>query len=80
MSPFFFPEDMDRPLPAGARLRLRLHVLICDACERYRQQLRVIRETIRRHPDQVMGQNVPAGMSPEARERLAQALRKKQQP
>jgi hypothetical protein len=71
-------EDMDRPLPLGTRLKLRLHVLICDACRRYRQQLRAIRDALRQNPDRVLGREPSAGLSPEARERLAQALRKKQ--
>ncbi len=67
-------EDMNHPLPFGTRLKLRLHLMICDACERYRRQLRSIREALRRNPDKLLGQEPSTGLSPEARERLKRAL------
>jgi hypothetical protein len=73
-------EDMDHPLPFGTRLKLRLHLKICEACERYRRQLRAIREAMRQNPDRVLGREPSAGLSPEARERLKQALRQQQKP
>ncbi len=73
-------EAMDRPLPLGTQLRLRVHLLMCDACARYRQQLQSIRETLRTHPDQLTGPQRPTGPSSETRERLIEAMRKRQQP
>jgi hypothetical protein len=40
-------EGMDRPLPFGVKLKLRLHLWICHACERYRRQLLFIRDALR---------------------------------
>jgi len=73
-------EGMDRPLPVWKRIGLRVHVLICTLCERYRRQLLFIRNAVRRHPDKLEGQDQPAApsLSPEARERLKQALRQQQ--
>ncbi len=37
-------DAMDRDLPAGERLALRLHTLICAGCRHYRQQLSFLRQ------------------------------------
>lgn len=73
-------EEMDHPLPLRTRLSIRFHFLICKWCERYRQQLIFIRSAMRRHPDKLEGQDQPASatLSPEARERLKQALHRQQ--
>jgi hypothetical protein len=73
-------DGMDRRLPIWKRIGLRVHVLICTWCERYRRQLLFIRNAMRRHPDKLEGQDQPAApsLSPEARERLKQALRRPQ--
>ncbi len=71
-------EGMDHPLPLGTKLKVRLHVLICKWCERYKQQLIFIRSAMRHSPDKLMGQEQSAGLSAEARERLKQALRQQQ--
>ena len=41
-------ESMDRSLPLGKRVGVRLHLLICKFCVRYERQLLLIRETVRR--------------------------------
>jgi hypothetical protein len=69
---------MDRPLPLGQRVSVRMHVLICKWCMRYKQQLIFIRHALRQNPDRLMGQEPPDGLSPEARERLKQVLRRQQ--
>ncbi len=73
----FLSEGMDRPLPIGTRIKMRLHLLICEACARYRKQLRAIRQALGRHPDNPEGQR-GSGVSPlsaEAKARLHQALK-----
>ncbi len=73
-------SGMDRPLPVWKRISLRVHVLICTWCERYGRQLLFIRNAVRRHPDKLEGQDQPAApaLSPEARERIKQALLRQQ--
>lgn len=73
-------EGMDHPLPLRTRLHIRFHFLICKWCERYKRQLIFIQSAMRRHPDKLEGQDQPAAstLSPEARERLKQALRRPQ--
>lgn len=71
-------DDMDRPLPLGTRLKIRVHFLICKWCERYRRQLVFMRNALRRHPDRLAGTEPSAdgpSLSPEARERIRRAIK-----
>ena len=70
-------ESMDRSLPLGKRIGVRIHLLMCRFCGRYERQLLLIRETIRRL---VAGEETPGGLfldplSENARERIRQSLR-----
>jgi hypothetical protein len=67
-------ESMDRPIGLRRRIMVRLHFLICKWCLRYQQQLKFIRKTLRRDP-QNLEQN--ATLSPEARERMKSSLNPK---
>ena len=67
-------DSMERPLPFHKRMTVRFHFLICKWCARYRRQLRFIRNILGRNPGKV-GQNLPNVLSPEAQERIKQALR-----
>jgi hypothetical protein len=71
-------ESMDRSLPLGKRIGVRIHLLICKFCARYRRQLLLIRETVR----QIMAAEdrpevqIRETLSAEARERIKESLRK----
>ena len=39
-------ESMDRTLPVGERIGVRLHLLICRFCARYERQLLLIRGAV----------------------------------
>ena len=39
---------MDDRLPLWDRVRLRLHLLICDACTNARRQMRLLRRAVER--------------------------------
>ncbi len=41
-------EQLDHALPLGTRLRLKLHLSICDACSRVARQFTLIRNSVRR--------------------------------
>lgn len=71
-----YSQSLDRSLPVGQRLSLWAHFSICTLCTRYKQQLQFIRRALRQHPDRLMGQEPSAGLTPDARERLKQALRR----
>ena len=40
-------ESLDRELPFYQRIGIRMHLLMCKLCSRYRRQLLLMRETIR---------------------------------
>ncbi len=70
-------ESMDTSLPFGKRTGVRVHLLMCKFCARYRRQLLLIRETVRRF---VATEEKPGGapgetLSEEARERIKKSLR-----
>lgn len=70
-------RSMDTSLPIVQRIRLRLHLLICEWCARYERQLLLIRETLR-HLD-AAGDRPEGGagesLSEDARERIRKSLR-----
>ncbi len=71
-------DAMDRPLPWRTRVLMRLHFLICKWCERYKHQLRFLRQAVRRHPEQVSPEVTDApALSSEAKDRLKRTLRER---
>src|SRR3712207_4203057 len=71
-------DELDRPLPWRTRVEMRLHFLICKWCERYKNQLRFLRQAVRRHPEQISS-DAPAtpSLSSEAKDRLKRTLRER---
>jgi hypothetical protein len=43
-------QGMDRPLSVSERIRLRLHVGICDACTRFTSQVAFLRRAMKAFP------------------------------
>lgn len=41
-------QAADRPLPLWQRLRLRLHLAVCDACANFNRQVRFLRRAVQR--------------------------------
>jgi hypothetical protein len=69
--------SMDRSLPLGKRIGVRIHLVMCRFCARYKRQLLLIRETVRRLASM---EETPEGLFPgalpeDARERIRQSLR-----
>lgn len=69
-------ESMERRLSFRQRIGVRLHFLICIWCRRYQKQLLFIRNILRGDPEKI-GENLPGGLSPEARRRMKEALERK---
>ena len=44
-------EGLDRDLSLVERVRMRLHLLVCDACTNFNGQMRLIRSAMRRWPE-----------------------------
>lgn len=68
-------ESMDHPLPLRTRISMRLHYLICVWCQRYRDQLALLRKALRAGPSQEPERE--HALSPDARTRLKVALQPK---
>jgi hypothetical protein len=41
-------EELDRTLPLGERLRVRMHLLACGSCTHFKQQMQFLRAAMRR--------------------------------
>lgn len=72
-------ESMDRTLPLFTWMQVRVHLLICEGCRRYRDQLRAIRNMLHRTSAQSHGQDTThlPTPSPESQERLKRALERR---
>lgn len=70
-------ESMDHTLPFGKRLGVRLHLLMCKFCARYKKQLLLIREAAQRlaATEEKPGVHPGETLSEEARERIRKSLR-----
>ena len=44
-------QGQDRPLNWVERVRLRVHLLLCDSCRNFRNQLEFLRTAVRRYRD-----------------------------
>jgi Putative zinc-finger len=69
-------DAMDRTLPLHMRVRMRAHLWICALCERYKQQLTLLRDVLRKNGtrlnDDARAEN--PRLSPEAKARIQRAL------
>ena len=43
-------QGLDHGLPATERVRLRMHLVICDACRNVERQFDFLRQALRREP------------------------------
>ncbi len=71
-------QALDRPLSWATRFNLQLHYWICEACARYRDQLRAVRQVLRRSPEQDHSNEMSAP-SPATKARLTEAFRAKRE-
>jgi hypothetical protein len=72
----YISASLDGRLPVGEQIKLRLHLLVCELCVRYRKQLLFLREAARRQAQigQTAEDPTAPRLSPEARERLKKML------
>jgi hypothetical protein len=68
---------MEVKLPITTRFKLRSHFLICAWCRRYERQLWTLRKIASSVPERVDDIN-PKTLSGSAKERLKQALRRRE--
>lgn len=68
-------RGFEHPLSPWVRLRIRLHLSLCDACERYLRQLDVLHEAAGQLGEKLPGLGTEVRLAAEARERLKARLR-----
>ncbi|MBI2194139.1 MAG: zf-HC2 domain-containing protein [Planctomycetes bacterium] len=71
---------MDRRLPFLQRIEVRIHLMMCKVCARYRRQVLLLREAFRRYAARVEETELPsaAALPPDARDRIKRALNESQ--
>ena len=70
-----FSESMDRKLPFHHRMFIRIHMLMCKFCSRFRRQLLHLREISRSDKIVDISQDLSVGLSQQARERIKTSLK-----
>lgn len=74
-------DAMDRSLPFHLRMRMYIHLAICTFCQRYHDQLKLLRHMLRNHGarlDEAQHPQAPS-LSPEARQRIQRTLEEPRQ-
>lgn len=66
-------EALDRSVPPLARIKMRLHLLVCSWCRRYGKQIRFLRHAAHEHPEHLQATS-NACLSSDAKARLKKAL------
>lgn len=67
-------ESLDRKLPLYQRIGVRMHLLMCKFCSRFKKQLLFLRETIRLHVERGKDTELSTKLPPEARERISKSI------
>jgi hypothetical protein len=69
-------ESLDRQLPLGQRLSVRLHLLMCSLCSRFRRQIMFLNRAVRAFGAAGEADKLPAHvrLSPEARQHIKKLL------
>jgi hypothetical protein len=67
-------ESLDRELPLLQRIGIRIHLLMCKFCSRYRKKLLILREVI--HLYTTHNENIESSIALplEAKERIKRAM------
>jgi hypothetical protein len=68
-------ESMDHRLPLYQRLLIRMHLLMCRYCARFRRQVMFIRELCRSHQLDERSLDTTINLPTDARERIRQAVK-----
>lgn len=63
-----------RQLAWRERLGVRMHMLFCDSCQRFKQQMEFLRKAARRFSDEQVDADEQIRLSAEALERIARNL------
>jgi len=72
---YMVSESLDRRLPFFKRIGIRMHLLMCKFCSRFRRQLLLLAKISQVHGTQLAQFEPSVTLSPEARSRIKQAMR-----
>jgi hypothetical protein len=77
---FWMSESLEQKLSLRRRILLNLHYMICVWCRRYNQQIHSLRTIAQSYADEEakLPESSATSLTPEARERLKQALIRKE--
>ncbi len=67
-------DAMDRSLPFHVRARMRVHLWICVLCQRYKQQLTLLRAVLRTNGTKLSDGAEQPRLSPDAKARIKRTL------
>lgn len=67
-------DSMDRKLSFYQRLGIRIHLMMCRYCARYRKQLFFLRKAIRFHSETAVDEKPSTNLSDESRNRIKRAI------
>ena len=68
-------QSLDASLPFHHRMAIRMHLLMCRYCSRFRRQLIMLRKMSRLMDDEPSTDETSATLSNETKERIKKALR-----
>jgi hypothetical protein len=72
---YLVSESLDRKLPFLQRMGIRMHLLMCRFCSRFRRQLLLIARVSQVHSTHTAQFEPSFTLSPEARSRIKRAMR-----
>ncbi len=68
-------QSLDASLPLHHRMAVRMHLLMCRYCARFRRQLIMLRKVSRHMDDEASIDETTATLANETKERIKKALR-----
>ena len=73
-----FSKQLDDPLPRGIATGLRIHVLYCGGCKKFRAQIRLLRDLSAKIGQELeSGEALPPVVRDRVKQRAAEQARKK---
>jgi len=68
-------ESLDRKLPFGLRMEMRLHLMMCSLCRMYRKRTLILRNILSQYDPSLGEDSAPVpGLSEQASARIQKAL------
>lgn len=65
---------LDRKLTVAERIRIRLHLLSCNACTSYADNIGFLHKVFQIHRDKIDSEEIQTTLSPDAKDRIRRAL------